>query len=327
MSRGLGWAGLGDSDRLLLVVVVVVTVVVRRCRARSGEQGDLGEGKPGTRQAPYGGQSPSARSLRVTVGDIVELFAQVVGEFADVASKRPAGLGERHRRLPRLPAVIGLARAGRRLRLRRLSDIVFAGGHCWSPIVSAGMHHYGRLMDFQIGDIATWATALIALVAAGFAYCEARKSRLSNEEWQRKNYESNENWQEKSVEAAIRSANAAERAAGIAELQQQDQKAPTDGEQAEEITWQLDRHGKNRFVLRNTSKSIAIDVTVDESKIKAFARELPKGAIIRPGASVEFMMSASFGAPMPNELWISWADSSEPVPLPIPPENGTSVSP
>lgn len=165
------------------------------------------------------------------------------------------------------------------------------------------MRRYGQLMGIQIGDIATWASAVVALGGSAFAVWESRKSRKSNDKWQQIN-----------AEAAVRSANAAEQALAL----QQASLPPIDPATKPDVAWDLERPGKTRFVLRNIGTDIATGVTIDPEQFKGFARQLPTNAAVRPGASVEFLVFTAMGAPLPNEVWVSWDGIDEPIAIPIP---------
>lgn len=158
----------------------------------------------------------------------------------------------------------------------------------------------------QLGDWATWATdvfAAMALVLSFLAHREARESRKSNEKWQQVN-----------ADAAVRSANAAEKAIA---LQEKSLEASNGSLPGPVVLWRLERNG-NLFVLRNIGSAVATGVTVDETQIEAMTRELPKDAAVRPGASVDFFMVGVLGGPMPNEIWLTWDGTDEPVAVPVP---------
>ncbi|WP_242892453.1 hypothetical protein [Actinomadura litoris] len=131
-------------------------------------------------------------------------------------------------------------------------------------------------------------------------------------------------WQRASAEAAIKSANADEQSAALALLQHQLAEArlaqAETGEPAPPVVeWRLERTGKNRFVLRNVGSDMATGVTIDASQVATINRELPDGAAIRPGGSHSFLMLGTFGAPVPDEIWVTWDGHPEPVALPVPP--------
>jgi hypothetical protein len=163
----------------------------------------------------------------------------------------------------------------------------------------------------ELGDMATWATAVIAAIAIVFSYLAHREARTSRK--------SNDKWQQTNAEAAVRSANAAEQALTLQMQATKQVTGPAPSAQTPtEITWRLERPQKNRFVLRNTGSGMATGVTIDPDQFGGFARQLPKGVAVRKGASTEFLVLTANGHPHPNEIWVTWDGVDEPVALPVP---------
>lgn len=127
-------------------------------------------------------------------------------------------------------------------------------------------------------------------------------------------------WEKESAEAASRSAGAAERANRLTEqLLVRDQlitRAPD--EQRSRVAWSLERRGKHGYILRNVGSTTAEDVRVDGSRIRAAVNGLPDGAVVKPNASVEFLMLSTMGASVPNELYVTWRGHPDPEIVPIP---------
>jgi len=137
-------------------------------------------------------------------------------------------------------------------------------------------------------------------------------------------------WERLSAEAAGRSAEAAERANLLPErtltARSATQVAPSwthrigeggltatgTGETAEstahfaDVSWLIENPEKNRFILRNTGTDVAEHVEVDQEQIDAPARNLPQDAVIRPGEGVDMLLLATWGCPLPNQLYVRW---------------------
>ncbi|MFD1547103.1 hypothetical protein [Nonomuraea guangzhouensis] len=130
-------------------------------------------------------------------------------------------------------------------------------------------------------------------------------------------------WQKNGALAAMRSANADERAKALAELalRLQLESAPrsqVEREQERHVLWELERR-KDRFLLRNTGTAIATGVTVSGKGVEQVATQLPEDAAVRPGESVSFMMAGSLAHAVPDQIKVSWDGHPEPVMLPVPP--------
>lgn len=159
-------------------------------------------------------------------------------------------------------------------------------------------------MRMNWGDIATWATAGVALLFGASAFGISLRSLR---------------WERSSAEAAVRSAEAAERANRLtAMLLERDHLVVRPESPPKDISWQIERPSKYRFVLRNVGTAIADNVTIDPNSAPAVARALPSAATIQPGSSAEFVMIGAMGSPIPNELWVSWDGQPEPVAVPVP---------
>lgn len=153
----------------------------------------------------------------------------------------------------------------------------------------------------EIGSVASWVGVGVSLVFSITAFVVSLLALR---------------WHRVGAQAADRSANAAEKAQAIAEA---NWAAFKEQEAASMITWDLERPGKTQFLLRNTGWVTATGVTVDGEQAGEAARERPTNATVRPDESVELRMYGTLGAPMPNEIWVSWDRHPEPVAVPVPP--------
>lgn len=169
------------------------------------------------------------------------------------------------------------------------------------------MRRYGRLMGIEIGDIATWASAMVALGGSGFAVWESRKSRRSNDEWQRIN-----------AAAALRSANAAEKAQAFVEALHAKTEATAEQE-ARQVRWFIERVGRNALILRNDSDNAATGVTIGGDQFGGLGRRLPKDATIPGRGSIQFSVIGVNERLTPDEALVTWDGQEEPVAVPIPP--------
>lgn len=152
--------------------------------------------------------------------------------------------------------------------------------------------------DVDLGDLPGWVAFLFSAIALFLHGRANRHQRIS-------------------AEATVRSANAAEKAVAIQQLSLE-AKAPQPDQP--DVDWAVERPSKNRFVLRNTGRDIATGVTVEPDQFQGFGRQLPEGAAIRPGASVEFLVFSAWGHPVPNEVYVQWdGNEYDPKPVPIPP--------
>lgn len=160
----------------------------------------------------------------------------------------------------------------------------------------------------ELGDWATWATALFAALALVISYLAHREARA--------NRKSNEKWQEVNAEAAMHSAKAAEQAQTFVEALHAKTEARAEQE-ARQVRWAIERTAKNVLILRNDSDNTATGVTIDGDQFNGLGRKLPKDATIPGHGSVEFLV-ISVGE-RPYEALITWDGQEGPVTIPIPP--------
>lgn len=173
------------------------------------------------------------------------------------------------------------------------------------------------------GDVATWATAGVAVLALIVSAVSAAFSWKSLR------------WERLSAEAAGRSAEAAERANRLAERALERVplatgfKPPTLEEireigdlaqgvsSADGVRWRIERPSDNRYVLRNVGTETAEHVEVDPTQISAITRHLPRDAVLRPGEGADILIMGAFGHPVPNQLYIRWEGHPEWLAVPI----------
>ncbi|MCD4523949.1 hypothetical protein [Nocardioides sp. cx-173] len=139
--------------------------------------------------------------------------------------------------------------------------------------------------------------------------------------------------QKESGRAAVISAEAAQRANWLTEQRMLHevannqpvtpaQGADLDAGDAQEpnVRWSLDRKSKNAFVLRNVGTDVAEEVRIPAEGAAPISRGLPQSATLRPQESVEFLMIGAMGAPVPNEILVTWKgrDPDDPLVLPVP---------
>ncbi|WP_156042449.1 hypothetical protein [Rhodococcus sp. UNC363MFTsu5.1] len=157
------------------------------------------------------------------------------------------------------------------------------------------------------GDVATWVASVTALVVAFVSATLSVKSLR---------------WERLSAEAGVRSAEAAERANRLTERALSDglrTRTATEGAlNGSKVEWRVENPSANRFVLRNVGTAVADDVTVDEDSIGTIHRQLPKGAVVRPNEGVDFLLLATWGSPLPNQIYVTWRGTDEPQAVPLP---------
>lgn len=124
---------------------------------------------------------------------------------------------------------------------------------------------------------------------------------------------------ERAKESADRSAVAAERSAAAAEATLLDQRHAATEAARPRAEFELERPGKNLFLLRNVGTATAEDVTVTRAGEPGQGRDLPEGETMAPSQGCEFMMVAAMGLPMPTEIYVTWDGQSDEVALPVPP--------
>ncbi|CPR79509.1 hypothetical protein PP568_13200 [Mycobacteroides abscessus] len=152
-------------------------------------------------------------------------------------------------------------------------------------------------------EITDWLSAGAAVAAAGVAVGAAFYA------WRgAKAAERSAEFAKTSAEASTRSADAAEEANRIAKSQ-----LPPD------VTWVIEWHRGDTFVLRNTGRVDAQEVEVDISRVGApIRRRLPGGVSIAKGVGWDFMLKGASGAPMPAQLLLRWAGQEDWVAVPMP---------
>jgi hypothetical protein len=91
--------------------------------------------------------------------------------------------------------------------------------------------------------------------------------------------------------------------------------APTPGD----VAWRIENPSKQRFVLRNIGGDVAEHVEIDASRVEVIHRNLPKAAIVRPGEGTDMLLAATFGHPLPNQLYVRWAGQPDWVAVPLQP--------
>ncbi|WP_405656952.1 hypothetical protein [Streptomyces sp. RK9] len=183
----------------------------------------------------------------------------------------------------------------------------------------------------EVGDAATWGGTLVTLLVALYAVWQGH--------WQAREQAERDRLQTEAAALAHRQVEAAERRAysvermiegWIAEqpadgLDPATPVPPGPGSAAEPAPtgsthaahWTLTRKSKHMYVLRNDSTLTVTGVHVDDANI-TFGRALPEDGVLRPGESAEFMMAATLGGPLPNEIWVRWDGVEEPVAVPVP---------
>lgn len=121
-------------------------------------------------------------------------------------------------------------------------------------------------------------------------------------------------WERASTQAAMRSAQAAERANELM-VQQLSHPAPTTQEApiTTDITLIAEHPSKNRWVLRNTGSSTAYDVTVEPLPDGVITRQLPDGITLHAGQGADMLLLGTWGSPVPNQVWVTWRGQPDPV--------------
>lgn len=157
-----------------------------------------------------------------------------------------------------------------------------------------------------------WVAVAVSLVALGVSVWSATLSWKSLK------------WERTAAQSARRSAEAAERANLLTERALARSEA-TGVERVvvtaspADVSWRIERAGKNRFVLRNTGTAIAEHVSVDDQQLAGvITKNLPTDAVVRPGEGVDLLLMGSWqGGGLPNQLYVRWAgsDGYEAVPL------------
>ncbi|GHE84935.1 hypothetical protein GCM10018772_05080 [Streptomyces fumanus] len=174
-------------------------------------------------------------------------------------------------------------------------------------------------MAIEAGDGAGWAGAFFAGITILITLWQQRR--------QRKQQEAADDIARRQAEAQERRMLAAEENLQrlIAQLpaaiqaHAQAQIATPPERHAEAVSWELRRPNKNRFVLCNVGSETAAGVKVDLGGHPAgLTRRVPQDAVVRPKESVEFMMMAAWGAPLPGRVAVSWDGADEPAIVAVP---------
>jgi len=196
------------------------------------------------------------------------------------------------------------------------------------------MGFLARLTEVDWGDAPAWAAVGIAILALIIAALSAGLSWKSLR------------WEQQGADAALRSAEAAERANRLTEQRTGGRKP--DGksgrwpvqrtisrpfrhsvggssrytqrktQEAPNVTFEIERRSGNRYVLRNTGTATADHVQVDATQAGPTARNLPRDSVIRPGEGTDILLAGTWGHPTPNQLYVRWAGQPEWVAVPMP---------
>lgn len=173
----------------------------------------------------------------------------------------------------------------------------------------------------ETGDQATWVSAVVAAIAIIYTYVQShqqKKSQARAEELQRQ-----------ASEIAARQAEAAERRALATEQMLErfiaSSLPPGQGGEAHDqrtsrkpVDWSLARE-KDLFVLRNEGDEVATDVCVTTGdNPTGLAWHLPENAVVRAHEAVEFLMAGSMAAPMPRQIYVTWAGHEDSLVIPVP---------
>ncbi|WP_407553102.1 hypothetical protein QOM21_23975 [Streptomyces sp. Pv4-95] len=186
-----------------------------------------------------------------------------------------------------------------------------------------------NLAGVQYGDIAAWVGVLLSLFFSVTAFIQGRTQSNAAKE---------------AAEATHRQAEAAERRAIAVEtallsvmtqLAEREPRQRAEGkfkgrrlkggdampppERTDEVEWVVERRSKHVFALRNVGAAMATGVRIDPERIPASALNVPENATVPPGQAIELVMAASFGSPLPGEIWVAWNGHDEPVAVPVPP--------
>lgn len=170
----------------------------------------------------------------------------------------------------------------------------------------------------EVGDAATWGGTLIGVLMAGSALWQNHR--------QSKIQAAQNLVQREAAEQAHRQTEAAERRALAVEQMLAQLMSPSPQSEAEastasdlpEIRWTVERRGKHVYVLRNVGNGTATAVRVDPANLPPVARNVPEDAVVRQNESVEFLMAATLGGPLPNEIWLTWQGQDQAVAVPLP---------
>ena len=122
-----------------------------------------------------------------------------------------------------------------------------------------------------------------------------------------------------SADAAIRSANAAERSNLITE-RMVNREHLLEGPESERpnIEWRVEKSGDDTYLLRNIGTDVAEDVVIPKELTSGISRYLPDGATIRPGDAVQFVLIGAWGSPKPHTLYVQALGQEDPTAVPVP---------
>ena len=83
------------------------------------------------------------------------------------------------------------------------------------------------------------------------------------------------------------------------------------------MSFRLEWTRSNTWVLRNIGTDVADHVRVE--KPNCTTRRFPTNATIAPGEGIDLLMIGAMGAPVPNQLYVSWDGQPDPVAVPVGP--------
>lgn len=166
------------------------------------------------------------------------------------------------------------------------------------------------ILAVEAGNAATWAGVVVALIVAVVGIVQGRKQTKISKEASEANH--------RQAEAAERRAIAVESALAEALSALQPQPGVDSGAKpSPSVSWVLERRGKHKYFLRNTGNTTATGVRVDPERLASITRNVPENASVPPGASTEFVMAGSLGAPLPGEIWLTWDGQAESQAIPL----------
>jgi hypothetical protein len=78
------------------------------------------------------------------------------------------------------------------------------------------------------------------------------------------------------------------------------------GSAAPDVDWRIEHRSGSKYALRNTGSDTAEHVYVDESRVPALNRGLPKDTAVPPNDAVDIMLTGSWQSPMPSQIYLRW---------------------
>lgn len=176
-------------------------------------------------------------------------------------------------------------------------------------------------MGIGAGDWPAWVAVAISLGGAWSGWRDRKRRRQLDEEASQV--------ARRIAEATEQRARAAEdRAAAIERLVAEQSHrgrvdrpiGPTQAQHAAEtgVRWAVEHVRGSMWALRNTGDTTATGVSIDREQLPQIVRYVPENAVVPAGASVEWMMAASWGSSIPHEVWVSWTGHPEPMAVPVP---------